>query len=136
MRSILSKGWAKLELFDDRSDCIAIGDINHDALFPRVAAVVHHGGAGTTTAAARAGVPQVVIPHIYDQFYWAQRMKKLNIGVCMSPIHELRPSMLTRALNSCLASGTRANARAIASRVECNGARAAAVLLDRELTKH
>jgi vancomycin aglycone glucosyltransferase len=42
------------------------------ALFKRVAAVVHHGGAGTTTIAAMAGVPQVVVPQIWDQHYWAK----------------------------------------------------------------
>src|SRR5262249_45695688 len=61
-RIIVSRGWADLELIDDAPDCMAVGDVGHDVLFPRVAAVVHHGGAGTTAAAARAGVPQVITP--------------------------------------------------------------------------
>ena len=72
-RVILSQGWAELGLVDDAPDCLAIGDVNQQALFPRVAAVVHHGGAGTTTAAARAGVAQVAVPMFGDQFYWGRR---------------------------------------------------------------
>jgi vancomycin aglycone glucosyltransferase len=53
---------------------VAIGEDNLQKLFRRVAAVVHHGGAGTTTIAAQAGVPQVVVPQIYDQHYWAKRV--------------------------------------------------------------
>ena len=42
--------------------------------------VVHHGGAGTTSSAARAGTPQVIVPHIADQFYWARRISQLGLG--------------------------------------------------------
>jgi UDP:flavonoid glycosyltransferase YjiC (YdhE family) len=62
------------------TDCISIGDVNYEKLFPRVAAVTHHGGAGTTTAAVRAGRTQVVVPHLYDQYYWARRVQKLGVG--------------------------------------------------------
>ncbi len=60
--------------------CLPIGDEPHQHLFPRCAAVVHHGGAGTLTTAARNGVPQVVVPHLADQFYWAHRVEELGIG--------------------------------------------------------
>ena len=63
-RAVLSRGWADLALIDDRDDCFAVGEVNLQALFGRVAAVVHHGGAGTTTTATRAGAPQVVVPQI------------------------------------------------------------------------
>ena len=61
VRAIVSRGWGNLAI-DDGDDCISIGDVSHDTLFPRVAAVVHHGGAGTTAAAAKAGKPQVIVP--------------------------------------------------------------------------
>ena len=77
-RIIVSRGWADLDLIDDAPDCMAVGDVSHDVLFPRVAAVVHHGGAGTTAAAARAGVPQVITPMFGDQFYWASRIVDLG----------------------------------------------------------
>ena len=70
-RAIVSRGWADLSLVDSDPDCLAIGEANQQALFKRVAAVVHHGGSGTTTVAALAGAPQVVVPQIYDQHYWA-----------------------------------------------------------------
>jgi len=57
-----------------------IESVPHDWLFPRMAAVVHHGGAGTTGAAFRAGVPQIVLPFIADQHFWAQRIAELGVG--------------------------------------------------------
>ena len=80
-RAVLSQGWAGLLPDDDGSDCFVIDEANHQALFTRVAAVVHHGGAGTTAAAGRAGVPQVVVPQIADQPYWAGRVAAHGIGV-------------------------------------------------------
>jgi vancomycin aglycone glucosyltransferase len=56
-------------LIDDRVDRIAVGEVNQQALFGRVAAIVHHGGAGTTMTAARAGAPRVVVPQMADQPY-------------------------------------------------------------------
>ncbi|WP_246291586.1 nucleotide disphospho-sugar-binding domain-containing protein [Lentzea indica] len=54
--------------------------MNQQALFRRVAAIVHHGGAGTTTTAAAAGTPQIVLPHMYDQYYWGNQIERLNVG--------------------------------------------------------
>lgn len=65
-RAIIARGWADLSLVDNEPDCLVIGEVNQQALFKRVAAVVHHGGAGTTTIATLAGAPQVVIPQMYD----------------------------------------------------------------------
>lgn len=78
-RAVVQRGWAGLE-GRPADDCVFIGEVNQQVLFQRVAAVVHHGGAGTTTAAALAGAPQVVVPHIYDQHHWAQRVQQLGIG--------------------------------------------------------
>src|SRR5690606_37821232 len=69
-RAIVSRGWADLSLLDDQPDCLLIGEVNQQALFERVSAVVHHVGAGTTTIAARVGAPQVIIPQHYDQHYF------------------------------------------------------------------
>ena len=80
-RVLLGTGWADLALIDDQDDCLAVGEVNQQALFGRVAAVVHHGGAGTTTTTARAGAPQVVVPQVADQLYWAARVADLGIGV-------------------------------------------------------
>ncbi|MEV6241425.1 nucleotide disphospho-sugar-binding domain-containing protein [Lentzea sp. NPDC051838] len=79
-RVVLQQGWAGLQLADDAPDCIAIGEVNQQALFRRVAAIAHHGGAGTTTTAAAAGRPQIVLPHMYDQYYWGNQVERLGIG--------------------------------------------------------
>jgi vancomycin aglycone glucosyltransferase len=103
-RAIISKGWAELELTDGATDCIAIGDVNQQALFPRVAAVVHHGGAGTTATAARAGAPQVVAPMFSDQFYWASRVRALGIGAAAAGLTaEALASGLREALEPAVA---------------------------------
>jgi len=81
-RLILGSGWTGLGLERDNlpSWCRVISTVPHHLLFPRCAAVVHHGGAGTTTTVARAGVPQIVVPHLLDQFYWAHRVQLLGLG--------------------------------------------------------
>jgi vancomycin aglycone glucosyltransferase len=129
-RAIVSRGWADLSLVDNEPDCFAIGEINQQALFKRVAAVVHHGGAGTTTAAALAGAPQVVIPQMYDQFYWAQRVHHLGIGAAHAPGTPTTDS-LTGALERTLTSDAAARARSVAAVMRRDGAPAAAQRLIR-----
>ncbi len=79
-RALLSAGWAGLGDCALPEHVFPLGPVSHARLFPRVAAVAHHGGAGTTTTAARAGAPQVLIPHLLDQHYWAERVVRLGIG--------------------------------------------------------
>jgi vancomycin aglycone glucosyltransferase len=124
-RVILSRGSADLSPPDDGPDCIMIGEANLQALFRKVAAVVHHGGAGTTTICAQAGIPQVVIPQLYDQFYWAQRVELLGIGV----VHRAGPptgDSLVAALTHALAPAVAARAHAVAGQVRNDGAQIAA----------
>jgi vancomycin aglycone glucosyltransferase len=73
-RIVVGRGWAELAQVDGREDSFVAAEVNHQALFPRVAAVVHHGGAGTTTAAALAAAPQVVVPQLVDQPHWARQV--------------------------------------------------------------
>ena len=61
-------------------DCHMVGPVDHGRMFRQVAMVIHHGGAGTTTTAARAGVPQIIVPHVLDQFYWARRVQDMGLG--------------------------------------------------------
>lgn len=123
LRSILSQGWAGLAPGDTGDDCLVIGDVDHGTLFPRVAAIVHHGGAGTTQTAARAGRPQVIIPHNYDQFYWAHRVQQLGVGVSGPARDELTVDALVDALRACLQPDMTARARSLADRMELHGAR-------------
>jgi UDP:flavonoid glycosyltransferase YjiC (YdhE family) len=89
-RALISEGWAELGEGALPEGIMRVGSVSHPALFQRVAAVVHHGGAGTTTTAARAGVPQILVPHLLDQHYWAQRVQHLGIGA--PPIRRRRLS--------------------------------------------
>jgi len=125
-RAIVSQGWAELSCIDGRNDCISIGDVNHERLFGHVSAIVHHGGAGTTLAAARSGKPQVVVPHNYDQYYWARRVTKLRIGVSGPQAKDLTVDGLIKALRRCLEPGIAPAAQTLAFRIELYGARKAA----------
>jgi vancomycin aglycone glucosyltransferase len=100
-RIVLSRGWAELAS-DGRDDCIVIDDVDHRKLFPRCAAIVHHGGAGTTHTAALAGRPQVIVPHNYDQFYWRDRVATLAIGAAGPAASELDAPSLQRAIERAL----------------------------------
>jgi len=124
-RAIISRGWADLSLVDDEPNCLTIGEVNLPALLKRVAAVVHHGGAGTTTVAALAGAPQVIIPQMYDQHYWAQRIHHLGIGTAHAPGAPTTDS-LTSALERTLQPDVAARAQSVASEVRRDGAQAAA----------
>jgi vancomycin aglycone glucosyltransferase len=86
---------------------------------------VHHGGAGTTTVAALAGAPQVVIPQIYDQPYWAQCIQRLGIGATHASGAPTTDS-LTSALTYALQPDVAARATSVAARVRRDGAQAAA----------
>ncbi|KQZ18732.1 glycosyltransferase [Streptomyces clavifer] len=128
-RVLVSRGWAELDLVDDGDDCFAVGEVNHQRLFARVAAVVHHGGAGTTVTAARAGVPQVVVPlQLADNPYWADRVADLGIGAAIdgqAPTTEA----ISVAFETALSPGARARAGALGGRIHTDGAEVAAGLL-------
>jgi vancomycin aglycone glucosyltransferase len=124
-RAIVLRGWADLSLLDDEPDCLSIGEVNQQALFKRVAAAVHHGGAGTTTAATRAGAPQVVIPQHYDQHYFAQRIHDLRIGTAHPPVVPTTDT-LTASLTRALQPDVATRAQSIADAVRTDGANVAA----------
>jgi vancomycin aglycone glucosyltransferase len=130
-RIIVSRGWADLDLIDDAPDCLAMGDVSYDLLFPRVAAVVHHGGAGTTAAAARAGIPQVITPIGGDQFYWANRIVDLGLGATTQHATMTEES-LTAALREALQPSVEVRARTLAGQVRRDGAEVAARRLELE----
>ncbi|WNV88966.1 glycosyltransferase [Umezawaea sp. Da 62-37] len=125
-RALVSRGWADLGLIDDRDDCLAIGEVNQQRLFTEVAAVVHHGGAGTTVVAAKAGVPQVVISlPVADTPYWGSRVAALDVGAALdgpAPSAEA----LDAAFGKALEPGTRERARALGARIRTDGASVAA----------
>ena len=79
-RGVILKGWGGLGEGDLPAWAIAVDDVPHEWLFPRMAAVVHHGGAGTTGAGLRAGIPSIVTPLGFDQHFWGSRVAQLGVG--------------------------------------------------------
>jgi vancomycin aglycone glucosyltransferase len=100
---LIASGWASLgSHVDPAEDVLTSGELPHTAVLPRVAAAVHHGGAGTTTAVARAGVPQVVLPQLPDQYYWASRVEALGLGPRPLPVELVTADVLTERLDRAL----------------------------------
>ncbi len=79
-RAIILSGWGGLHSGDLPDSVYMLDSIPFSWLFPRVAAVVHHGGAGTTSAGLRAGVPSIIVPFFADQPFWGQRVADLGVG--------------------------------------------------------
>ncbi|WP_225825757.1 glycosyltransferase [Streptomyces naphthomycinicus] len=97
LRGILQSGAAGLAA--DGDDVFTVGEVPHALLFPRLAAVVHHAGAGTTAAALRAGVPAVAVPVTADQPFWAARLASLGAAPEPVPLRALTVERLAAALD-------------------------------------
>jgi UDP:flavonoid glycosyltransferase YjiC (YdhE family) len=103
-RLLLSSGWAGIgDGHLPASVKVVRGPMPHAKLFPRVAAVVHHGGAGTTAAALRAGAPQIIVPHMGDQFYNAHRLAVMGLAPPGIPVNRLTAKRLQDALQASFA---------------------------------
>lgn len=96
MRGVIQRGWGGLAA--DGDDMLTIGEVAHSALFPRMAAVVHHCGAGTTAAGLRAGVPAVPVPIQFDEGFWAARLVSLGVAPRPVPLRRLTTTTLASAL--------------------------------------
>ncbi|MEU8385698.1 nucleotide disphospho-sugar-binding domain-containing protein, partial [Streptosporangium sp. NPDC048865] len=81
-------------------DVLAVGDVPHDWLFPRLAAVAHPCGGGTTGGGVRAGVPAVAMPVMNDQPFWASRLTALGVAPAAIPFRRLTPARLAAALTA------------------------------------
>lgn len=97
-RALLFSGWGGLQKDNLPDSVFMVDSIPHSWLFPRVAMVVHHGGAGTTAAGLRAGVPSIVIPFLVDQPFWGQRVYKLGVGPAPIPRSKLTVDRLAQAI--------------------------------------
>jgi sterol 3beta-glucosyltransferase len=98
-RGILAGGWGALNATMQHSEHVFFVDsIPHHWLFPRMAAIVHHGGAGTTGAALRSGIPSVVVPFGFDQAFWGHRVAALGVGPRPLPRSKLTAHSLAKAI--------------------------------------
>lgn len=113
VRAVLLSGWGGLAGVEG-DDVFSAESMPHEWLFPRVMAVVHHGGAGTTGAALRAGVPAIVVPFGVDQPFWGGRVAALGVGPAPIPRAQLTEARLTAALVEATSHGAmQARARAL-----------------------
>ncbi|HRF48838.1 MAG TPA: glycosyltransferase [Anaerolineales bacterium] len=117
-RAVLATGWHGMSgSFALPPGMLRIESAPHAWLFPRMAAVVHHGGAGTTAAGLRAGVPTLVIPHGNDQFAWGRRIFELGAGPRPIPRRRLTAINLADALTALRAPELRAAAAELGQRI-------------------
>lgn len=117
VRGLIQAGWAGLDISTD--DVLTFGDIPHDWLFDRVAAVVHACGAGTTAAGLRAGLPAIAIPEPGgDQPFWARRLHNLGVSAATLSRRKLTADQLAHAIRTALTDPTlRDNAKRLAAQI-------------------
>lgn len=117
-RAVLAAGWGGLsEALELPPEIHALDEAPHDWLMPRMAAAVHHGGAGTTHAVARAGIPSIVVPFLGDQPFWAWRLELLGAAPRPIPRRRLTAESLAAALAAVEEPAMRARAAALGERL-------------------
>ncbi|XP_015170056.1 sterol 3-beta-glucosyltransferase UGT80B1 isoform X2 [Solanum tuberosum] len=118
-RGILDRGWGDLGTFQDiPEDVFLVAEYPHDWLFPQCAAVVHHGGAGTTAAGLRAGCPTTIVPFFGDQFFWGDRIHQKGLGPAPIPIEQLSVEGLSDAITFMLQSDVKSRVMELAVLLE------------------
>ncbi len=103
MRGVLHAGWGGLGEGDLPEYAYKLEYAPYDWLFPHMALVVHHGGSGTTALALRAGVPSLVTPILFDQFFWGDRVAALGVGPRPLPFKRLTVDRLAAAISGAAA---------------------------------
>lgn len=98
-RIVVQSSWSKIEVEDDSDLLRNVGPCPHDWLLPQCRAVVHHGGAGTTAAGLRYGLPSMVCPFFADQFMWGYFVEKAGVGPKACPVNKLTKDILVESLN-------------------------------------
>ena len=127
-RAILLSGWGGMQKTDLPASVCMVDSIPHAWLFPRVAAVVHHGGAGTTAAGLRAGVPSIVIPFTTEQAFWGRRVHDLGVGPAPIPRSKLTVDRLAQAIQAAVTNAAmRQRAAELGSKIQAEDGIANAV---------
>ncbi len=127
-RGVLSTGWGSIAPPAPNSSVCYVDEVPFSWLFPRMAAVVHHGGAGTTAAGLRAGVPSLVAPHNFDQFAWAHQVSQLGVGLQLPAIKNLTAEKLAQAIHTAVNDAPlRARAATLGEKIRAENGLACAV---------
>jgi sterol 3beta-glucosyltransferase len=98
VRAVVHTGWAGLKLDETPRRLYPLAYAPYGWLFPRMAAVIHHGGSGTTGSGLRAGVPGMITPFTFDQGFWGRRLAELAVGLPPIPFPSLSPTRLAEAM--------------------------------------
>ncbi|NOX76030.1 MAG: glycosyltransferase family 1 protein [Gammaproteobacteria bacterium] len=117
-RVIYAPGWSEYDASLLPVESLIVDNIPHDWLFPRVSLVIHHGGAGTSHAAAIAGTPSVVIPFAGDQFFWAHRLTQLGVAPKSSSLMKVNATIFKKMLEAASSQVMIENSRALAQRMK------------------
>jgi UDP:flavonoid glycosyltransferase YjiC (YdhE family) len=123
VRALVSKGWGGLGDKDNTPDNIyMLENTPHDWLFPRVSAVVHHGGAGTTAIGLKCGKPTMIVPFFGDQPFWGAMVAKAKAGAheCI-PYKKLTAEKFAEGIKQCLTDEAKENVKKIAESIELEG---------------
>ena len=127
-RGVVLTGWGGLTRLATHPHICFVDDVPHDWLFPRMAAVIHHGGAGTTGVGLRAGVPNILTPIGADQFFWAERVVQLGVGPRAPFFKSLTAEKLAQAIHTAVHdSALRAHAAALGEKIRAENGVARAV---------
>ena len=97
-RGLLLTGWGGMRTDSVPENVFVVDAAPHRWLFARMAAVVHHGGAGTTAEGLRAGVPTIIVPFVFDQPFWGARVNALGLGPAPIPQKRLTADGLAHAI--------------------------------------
>lgn len=129
-RAVLATGWGGLQRGSTPGNVCFVEDVPHNWLFSRVTAVVHHGGAGTTAAALRAGIPSIIAPFGGDQWSWADLVVKAAVGLRVGSRQRLRAKSLATVLTTAVSDSTlHRNAAAMGQKIRAEDGIARAVAL-------
>ena len=132
-RGIISKGWGGISNTDLGDRLFTINSVPHDWLFPKCAAIVHHGGAGTTAASLKAGVPSIIVPFFSDQPFWGNRVADLGVGTKPIAQKELTVDKLSAAIDTVINDNKMRDRSAHLGKQICaeNGVKNAVTAIDR-----
>jgi UDP:flavonoid glycosyltransferase YjiC (YdhE family) len=136
-RAIMLSGWSGLRKSDLPDSVFMVDSVPHSRFLPRVEAVIHHGGAGTTAAGLRAGVPSVIIPFHGDQPFWGQRIAELGVGPVPIPRRRLSVERLAQAIEEAVTDQTmRQRAADLGSKIRAEDGIARAIAVVQHIEKY
>ncbi len=136
-RGVLASGWDGIQQTALPENIYMISSMPHSWLFPRMKVIVHHGGAGTTAAALRAGVPSVIVPFMGDQAFWGHRLASLGVAPTPIPRKQLTAERLARAIEQAVAdTNMRQQASVLGSKIQDEQGVNKAVAIVNKITAH